>query len=267
MHANTSNSFSLPLSTSDSQKIVNMQKGNYLTYGNLWFNSCLLLFRCTCDRFSRFLLLKKLPALATEYWNTCTPCRTDFYIVTDPRELDKLLGAGVQTGYITEIFGEFWSEKTQFWHTLAVTETDKSEEQRESACNSIQRGDVSSRTIVGHSWTYKVNRDDVFDAVLYARAYSSQVPYHLIANTTQNNPAFSFSDMHYWSLIVPPPSTEWTPANTLPIFPSQSSSQIRLWPKLPKPHFHYLVSPRKVREIGMAVKECSNGMCNFFLLL
>jgi hypothetical protein len=184
MHANTSNSFSLPLSTSDSQKIVNMQKGNYLTYGNLWFNSCLLLFRCTCDRFSRFLLLKKLPALATEYWNTCTPCRTDFYIVTDPRELDKLLGAGVQTGYITEIFGEFWSEKTQFWHTLAVTETDKSEEQRESACNSIQRGDVSSRTIVGHSWTYKVNRDDVFDAVLYARAYSSQVPYHLIANTT-----------------------------------------------------------------------------------
>lgn len=36
------------------------------------------------------------------------------------QELDKLLGGGIETGSITEIFGEFRTGKTQLCHTLAV---------------------------------------------------------------------------------------------------------------------------------------------------
>ena len=42
-------------------------------------------------------------------------------LTTGSKELDKLLGGGVETGSITEIFGEFRTGKTQLCHTLAAT--------------------------------------------------------------------------------------------------------------------------------------------------
>lgn len=36
-------------------------------------------------------------------------------------DLDNLLGGGIETGSITEIFGEFRTGKTQLCHTLCVT--------------------------------------------------------------------------------------------------------------------------------------------------
>lgn len=42
-------------------------------------------------------------------------------LTTGSKELDTLLGGGVETGSITEIFGEFRTGKTQLCHTLAVT--------------------------------------------------------------------------------------------------------------------------------------------------
>jgi len=42
-------------------------------------------------------------------------------ITTGSKELDTLLGGGLETGSITEIFGEFRTGKTQLCHTLAVT--------------------------------------------------------------------------------------------------------------------------------------------------
>lgn len=42
-------------------------------------------------------------------------------LTTGSSELDKLLGGGLETGSITEIFGEFRTGKTQICHTLAVT--------------------------------------------------------------------------------------------------------------------------------------------------
>lgn len=35
--------------------------------------------------------------------------------------MDALLGGGIETGSITEFFGEFRSGKTQLMHTLCVT--------------------------------------------------------------------------------------------------------------------------------------------------
>lgn len=42
-------------------------------------------------------------------------------LTTGSRELDRLLAGGIETGSITEIFGEFRTGKTQLCHTLAVT--------------------------------------------------------------------------------------------------------------------------------------------------
>lgn len=42
-------------------------------------------------------------------------------LTTGSKDLDKLLGGGIETGSITEIFGEFRTGKTQLCHTLAVT--------------------------------------------------------------------------------------------------------------------------------------------------
>lgn len=42
-------------------------------------------------------------------------------ISTGSSDLDALLGGGIETGSITEIFGEFRTGKTQLCHTLCVT--------------------------------------------------------------------------------------------------------------------------------------------------
>ncbi len=43
------------------------------------------------------------------------------HLSTGSQSLDQLLGGGVETGSITEIFGEFRTGKTQLCHTLCVT--------------------------------------------------------------------------------------------------------------------------------------------------
>lgn len=43
------------------------------------------------------------------------------YIHTGSKELDKLLNGGLETGSITELFGEFRTGKTQLCHQLCVT--------------------------------------------------------------------------------------------------------------------------------------------------
>lgn len=42
-------------------------------------------------------------------------------ITTGSKQLDTLLGGGIETGSITEIFGEFRTGKSQICHTLGVT--------------------------------------------------------------------------------------------------------------------------------------------------
>jgi DNA repair protein RAD51 len=42
-------------------------------------------------------------------------------LTTGSTELDKLLEGGVETGSLTEVFGEFRTGKTQLCHTLCVT--------------------------------------------------------------------------------------------------------------------------------------------------
>lgn len=44
-----------------------------------------------------------------------------YFVTTGSMELDKLLDGGIESGSITEIFGEFRTGKTQLCHTLCVT--------------------------------------------------------------------------------------------------------------------------------------------------
>lgn len=43
------------------------------------------------------------------------------YITTGSKNLDGILGGGMETGSITELFGEYRTGKSQLCHTLAVT--------------------------------------------------------------------------------------------------------------------------------------------------
>lgn len=55
---------------------------------------------------------------ATEYHER----RADLVMITTgSKNLDNILGGGVETGSITEIYGEFRTGKSQICHTLAVT--------------------------------------------------------------------------------------------------------------------------------------------------
>ena len=42
-------------------------------------------------------------------------------ITTGCRDLDNILGGGIETGSLTEIYGEYRCGKTQLCHTLCVT--------------------------------------------------------------------------------------------------------------------------------------------------
>jgi DNA repair protein RAD51 len=55
---------------------------------------------------------------ATEYHHRRTELVS---ISTGSKNLDNILGGGMETGSITELYGEFRTGKSQLCHTLAVT--------------------------------------------------------------------------------------------------------------------------------------------------
>ena len=121
------------------------------------------------------------------------------YITTGSREFDKLLGGGLETGSITELFGEFRTGKTQLCHTLAVT-CQLPIEQGGGAgkCLYIDtEGTFRPERLVACAQRFGLNPDEVLDNVAYARAYNSD---HQSALLTQASAMMSES--RYALLIV-----------------------------------------------------------------
>lgn len=121
------------------------------------------------------------------------------YITSGSQELDKLLGGGLETGSITEIFGEFRTGKTQLCHTLAVT-CQLPVEQGGGAgkCLYIDtEGTFRPERLVATAQRFGLNPDEVLDNVAYARAYNSD---HQSALLTQASAMMSES--RYALLIV-----------------------------------------------------------------
>jgi len=96
-------------------------------------------------------------------------------ITTGSKELDKLLGGGIETGSITEIFGEFRTGKTQLCHTLAVTcQLPIDHNGGEGKCLYIDtEGTFRPERLLAVSERYGLSGGDVLDNVAYARAYNS----------------------------------------------------------------------------------------------
>lgn len=94
---------------------------------------------------------------------------------TGSKELDKLLQGGIETGSITEMFGEFRTGKTQLCHQLAVTcqlPIDMGGGEGKALFIDTE-GTFRPERLLAIAERYGLNGSDVLDNVAYARAYNS----------------------------------------------------------------------------------------------
>eukprot|EP00457_Paulinella_chromatophora_P011881 gb/GEZN01012045.1/.p1 GENE.gb/GEZN01012045.1/~~gb/GEZN01012045.1/.p1 ORF type:complete len:342 (-),score=45.36 gb/GEZN01012045.1/:14-1039(-) len=97
------------------------------------------------------------------------------HITTGSKELDRLLEGGVETGSITEIFGEFRTGKTQICHTLCVTcQLPLEQGGAEAKAMYIDtEGTFRPKRLVQIAEKYGLDSAAVLHNVVYARAYNS----------------------------------------------------------------------------------------------
>lgn len=107
-------------------------------------------------------------------------------LTTGSRELDKLLGGGVETGSITEIFGEFRTGKTQICHTLAVTcQLPISLGGGEGKCLYIDtEGTFRPERLLAVAEKFKLKGEEVLDNVAYARAFNTDHQLQLLVQAS-----------------------------------------------------------------------------------
>lgn len=103
-------------------------------------------------------------------------------ITTGSKQLDTLLGGGIETGSITEVFGEFRTGKSQLCHTLAVTcQLPIDMGGGEGKCLYIDtEGTFRPVRLVSIAQRYGLNPDDCLDNVAYARAYNAEHQFQLL---------------------------------------------------------------------------------------
>ncbi|KAD3068414.1 hypothetical protein E3N88_36294 [Mikania micrantha] len=97
-------------------------------------------------------------------------------ISSGSRELDKILDGGIETGSITEIYGEFRSGKTQLCHTLCVTcqlPLDQGGGEGKAMYIDAEGTFRPQRLLqIADRW-FGLNGNDVLENVAYARAYNT----------------------------------------------------------------------------------------------
>lgn len=97
------------------------------------------------------------------------------YLTSGSAELDRLLGGGIETGSITEIFGEFRTGKTQICHTLAVNcQLPVDMGGGEGKCLYIDtEGTFRPERLIAVAERYKISAESVLNNVACARAYNT----------------------------------------------------------------------------------------------
>ncbi|KAK5947165.1 RecA recombinase Rhp51 [Knufia obscura] len=108
-------------------------------------------------------------------------------ITTGSKQLDTLLGGGIETGSITEIFGEFRTGKSQICHTLAVTcQLPFDMGGGEGKCLYIDtEGTFRPVRLLSVANRFGLEGEEVLDNVAYARAYNSEHQLQLLAMASQ----------------------------------------------------------------------------------
>lgn len=98
------------------------------------------------------------------------------FLTTGAKELDGLLGGGMETGSITEIFGEFRTGKTQLCHTLCVTSQLPLEQGgcEGKAMYIDTEGTFRPQRLLEIAEKYGLDGQDVLDNVSAQRARSTQ---------------------------------------------------------------------------------------------
>ena len=121
------------------------------------------------------------------------------YIKTGSTELDKLLGGGIETGSVTEVFGEFRTGKTQLCHTLAVTcQLQIEEGGAQGKCLWIDtEGTFRTERIIPIAERFGLDPNDVMENIAYARAYNTDHQMQLLVTASA-----MMAESHYALLIV-----------------------------------------------------------------
>lgn len=121
------------------------------------------------------------------------------HLTTGSKELDKLLDGGIETGSITEIFGEFRTGKTQLCHTLCVTcQLPLEQGGGEGKALYIDtEGTFRPQRLVAVAERFGLNPSDVLDNVAYARAYNSDHQTQLLVQCSA-----MLSESRYALLVV-----------------------------------------------------------------
>nr|XP_043622649.1 DNA repair protein RAD51 homolog [Erigeron canadensis] len=96
-------------------------------------------------------------------------------ISSGSKELDKILDGGIETGSITELYGEFRSGKTQLCHTLCVTcQLPLDQGGGEGKAMYIDaEGTFRPQRLLQIADRFGLNGNDVLENVAYARAYNT----------------------------------------------------------------------------------------------
>src|SRR6266496_3864929 len=108
-------------------------------------------------------------------------------ITTGSKQLDTLLAGGIETGSITELFGEFRTGKSQICHTLAVTcQLPFDMGGGEGKCLYIDtEGTFRPVRVLSTAERYGLSGEEVLDNVAYARAYNSDHQLQLLDQAAQ----------------------------------------------------------------------------------
>jgi len=108
-------------------------------------------------------------------------------ISTGSKNLDKLLDGGIETGSITELFGEFRTGKTQLCHQLCVTcQLPFDQGGGEGKALYIDtEGTFRPERCLAIAERYDLNGEDVLDNIAYARAYNSDHQFKLLSQAAE----------------------------------------------------------------------------------
>lgn len=120
-------------------------------------------------------------------------------ITTGAKELDKMLNGGIETGSITEIYGEFRTGKTQLCHQLCVT-CQLPLEQGGGVGKAMYidtEGTFRSERLVAIAERYGLDSESVLENVACARAYNSDHQTQLLMQA-----AAMMAESHFALIIV-----------------------------------------------------------------
>lgn len=108
------------------------------------------------------------------------------HITTGASGLDTILGGGIETGAITELYGEFRTGKSQICHTLAVTcQLPISMGGGEGKCLYIDtEGTFRPVRMLAVAERYGLNGEEVLDNIAYARAYNADHQMQLLVQAS-----------------------------------------------------------------------------------